>query len=219
MSSGTQRVLVGRPGAAKPCAQMPVKILLPWFVCVLVGLLCLFQYEFTGAVPASVSQWPKDAELELAPDRPTAVLFVHPHCPCTAASIAELDRVLGHAPDVLNVIVVFPIPPGAAEDWIDGTNHTAARRLPGTLLYEDTEGQVTDRFGVSISGTVLAYGTDGALRFRGGLTASRGHEGPNTGSLALRSLASGETPAQSSSPVFGCALLSSETQAYGGTGQ
>lgn len=206
MSSGGNRTGGGRQGAVSPCVDLPVKLLLPWIACVLLGMAGLFQYEFTGEIPESVPEWPPDPNLELASDRPTLLLFVHPRCPCTAASIAELDRVLSDAPDAFRAYALFPVPTGTAEFGMDGPNYTAAGRLPGITRLRDRGGDLSRRFGAQVSGTVLAYRADGALLFRGGMTASRGHEGPSTGALALRSLSRGEAPAQSSTPVFGCTL-------------
>ncbi len=76
----------------------------------------------------------------------------------------------------------------------------------------DERGEAAKRFGARTSGLFFVYDADGRLRFRGGLTAARGHEGDNAGLEAAVATVRGETPETSSagiarSPVFGCALF------------
>jgi hypothetical protein len=44
------------------------------------------------------------------------------------------------------------------------------------------------------------------LLFSGGITASRGHAGGNAGESAIVALVNHQTPAQTETLVFGCAL-------------
>lgn len=61
--------------------------------------------------------------------------------------------------------------------------------------------------GVRAPGQVLLYDTDGHLRFNGGITASRGHEGNKKGRQALTDLILTGTTDRPSSFVFGCVLM------------
>jgi hypothetical protein len=45
------------------------------------------------------------------------------------------------------------------------------------------------------------------LRFRGGITGSRGHEGANTGRDALLACLRGSSEEFHTTPVFGCSLF------------
>src|SRR5262245_53376547 len=57
-----------------------------------------------GAVPA---RWPEDSQLPRAPGRPVLVVFAHPECSCTRATLAVLAEIaseLGRAVDVDVVI-------------------------------------------------------------------------------------------------------------------
>lgn len=180
-----------------------------WLLLLASGVGALSCYEFTGV--ASVSgpdQWPEGTVLALDAARPVLVFFMHPRCPCTAASIAELDRSLSQNAGRFRAYAVVTIPPGAGPRWEEGRNLNAAQRLPGTTLVFDRGGALTRRFGAVDSGTLLAFDASGARLFAGGITGSRGHEGECTGSQALRAIAAGQSPSQSSSPVFGCPLLS-----------
>ena len=53
---------------------------------------------------------------------------------------------------------------------------------------------------------VLLFDPEGALRFRGGVTSGRGHEGNNDGAAALESALRGRPGARAWARVFGCGL-------------
>jgi hypothetical protein len=82
-----------------------------------------------------------------------------------------------------------------------------AKALPHARVHWDDGGKEAMRFGAATSGYVVLFNTGGSLLFRGGVTASRGHEGDNAGfDSLLVSLRSG-VPARASSRVFGCGLI------------
>src|SRR5664279_4276966 len=69
-----------------------------WLLVSVVGLWWLFQYVSTpGAQSAALTDWPSDSSIERAASGPTLVMFVHPRCPCTRASLAELERVVARS--------------------------------------------------------------------------------------------------------------------------
>jgi hypothetical protein len=72
---------------------------------------------------------------------------------------------------------------------------------------EDPEGAAALRFGASTSGQTLLYNDSGRLVFNGGITAARGHEGPNDGQDAVIALLQNRPPLHTATPVFGCSLL------------
>ena len=45
-----------------------------------------------GGDPEAPARWPEASALVRNADGPTLVLFAHPKCPCTDASLAELAR-------------------------------------------------------------------------------------------------------------------------------
>lgn len=185
-----------------------IALLTLWAVLLAAGACGLAHYEFKGRiVPTSLRQWPPNDCLTLDAERPTLVFFVHPQCPCTTASIVQLDRVLSQFAGRFRTYVVMALPTGVRQAWENGRNLEAARNLPEITLLLDRGGTVTRRFGAIDSGTLLAYDPQGVLLFSGGVTASRGHEGDSLGTLVLRDIATGLPPRDSSSPVFGCPLL------------
>ena len=72
---------------------------------------------------------------------------------------------------------------------------------------EPTVGIPKHRFGAETSGHTVLYDASGALRFHGGITAARGHEGGSAGRAAIVAAVRGEEPS-SSAHVFGCSLAS-----------
>jgi hypothetical protein len=72
---------------------------------------------------------------------------------------------------------------------------------------EDPDGEEARRFGASTSGQTLLYSGKGRLLFNGGITASRGHIGPNDGWDAVVSLLQTGTAKHQTTPVFGCSML------------
>ena len=66
-----------------------------WGLAVAIGFLAL---RLHGASPGqsgpAVERWPGRSRIPLSSGRPTLVVAVHPLCPCTRASVAELARLL-----------------------------------------------------------------------------------------------------------------------------
>jgi len=63
------------------------------------------------------------------------------------------------------------------------------------------------RVGAETSGYVLLYDRSGQLRFRGGITAGRGHAGDNAGEDAVVALVTGRPASRQQTPVYGCSLV------------
>ena len=192
-----------------------VRNLMLWLGVLVLSFACLFRYEFAGAAPAGVPSLLPTAFSEYhVSERPTLLFFLHPRCPCTAAGIAELNRVLSDYPKTFHTTILFPSPPGAPDDWVAGANYEAASHLPGARLDTDDDALLSELLQITTSGTALVYDRHGALQFHGGLTASRGHEGANYGAQAIREIAQGKRPTQSVTPVFGCRLYHSTSTEF-----
>jgi hypothetical protein len=168
----------------------------------------MVDYETTpGATAPAYSAWPAGSRLNRDPARPTLVMFVHPRCPCSRASLNELTALLSRCEGRVAVQIVFFKPAGFDDGWERTGLFETAQRTPGALVFCDEGGVEAVRFGVTISGQSLLYAPDGELLFQGGLTRSRGHEGDNLGRAALASFITTGMADRSRSPVFGCALL------------
>jgi hypothetical protein len=154
-----------------------------------------------------VTVFPGNSAVRLVSDKLTLVLFAHPQCPCTRASLHELDCLMAETQNRVSVSVVFTIPDGVPVDWEQGDLWNSATSIPGLRVIRDRGGREAHRFNVAGSGHVLLYAPSGKLLFSGGITASRGHEGDNVGRTAIVSfILAGHSPV-SHTPVFGCSLL------------
>ena len=147
-------------------------------------------------------------------DRSTLIVAVHPRCPCTRATASELARLLARSGRVGGVaprLVLLAYRPREARPgdtgWEDTTTLAAFGAIPGVRRIDDPGGTLARRLGAYTSGHVLIYGPDGRLRFSGGITSGRGHEGSNCGSDAALDALVGWTGAVAESSTFGCPIV------------
>lgn len=178
-----------------------------WFSAVLAGLVILWRYEATpGPSGTPTPQWPADSAIELHPTLPTLVMFAHPRCPCTRASIEELAKFMADHAGQVDARVYFYLPAGSDPEWSRQNLYNAAKAIPGVTVALDQDNVEAERFGAKTSGHVLLFDPAGNLQFSGGMTAARGHVGDNAGSAALQSLIEDREPALHDTMVFGCPL-------------
>jgi hypothetical protein len=133
-------------------------------------------------------------------------MFAHPDCPCTRASLAELDVISTNLQDSVNSFVVFSKPGSDASEAQATALWKQASSIPGVTVLWDSHAVETERFGARVSGQTLMYDRDGKLVFSGGLTNARGHKGDSIGVDALIRLVKGDSTAPRVFPVFGCSL-------------
>jgi hypothetical protein len=177
-----------------------------WAAAVLAGFAALTRYKQTpGAAQAGAPSWPEASDIELERGRATVIMFAHPKCPCTRASLDELANVVRAAPDAATVYVAFMKPP-SGEGWENSDLWQKASAIPGVRVRVDADGREAARFGASVSGEALLYGADGALAFQGGITAARGHAGDSLGRQRLIALLTGGSADRHDAPTFGCGL-------------
>src|ERR1043165_5323235 len=89
----------------------------PWMAAVAWGFYALARYDATpGASAEAPAHWPSDAPLALDPTRLTLLLFAHPRCPCTRATLGELDRVIAASGERLSAHVLFYSDPKLGAD-------------------------------------------------------------------------------------------------------
>lgn len=160
-----------------------------------------------GAAGAAPARWPTSVPSLAGPDEAALLVFLHGECPCSPATVRELGRALATATDAgassPRVVALFA-PVGRPET---SATWTALDLLPGVERRTDDGGRLAATFGARTSGHVVLYGADGALRFAGGVTAARGHLGPNAGADALAAALAATRPAAAAgAAVFGCPL-------------
>jgi hypothetical protein len=172
------------------------------------GFVVLSDYQnASGSAGAVPSDWPPHALVKLDHKRNNLVMFVHPQCPCTRASIEELNRILARSRNSVSAQVWFFKPAGFSAEWTQSSLWRSATAIPGVAVHEDADGAQARLFGAETSGYVVFYDARGRLQFRGGITAGRGHAGDNAGEDAIVSLLAGHDAGLRQTPVYGCSLL------------
>lgn len=186
-----------------------ILFIVPWALAVVSLLIYLTAYSLRpGPNGPALASWPKDAKVSRPAGASSLIMFVHPQCPCTRASVAELDRLVSAFPSRINATVVFLRPSDRPEDWVKSDLWESVLRIPGAQPREDVDGRESTRFGVKTSGETVLFDPDGNEIFRGGLTSSRGHEGASDGTNALRRYFNGEGMPIRTASTYGCALFS-----------
>ena len=182
---------------------------LTWLASVAVCFGALFNYQTApghiGTVPVSL---PADSQIEQASHQPTLIMFAHPRCPCTRASVGELARIMTSSQDCVRAYVVFHVPESATREWVATDLVAKALAIPGVFVKHDPGGIETRRFRIKTSGHVLLYDKAGRLSFSGGITSARGHAGDNEGSRKLIArIKANPSTERAEQIVFGCPIL------------
>jgi len=190
-------------------------LIVVWFVSVGAVFAGVAVYKGTPGDPAGPAPlvFPDAPPLERAEGERKLLVFLHPRCACSHATLAELERLLVGAPrQGLSVDLIFLLPEGEDEGFADTALHRKASRIPRSRSHLDRGGALAARFGAGTSGHTLFYDEAGALRFSGGITPSRGHEGASQGGQRLATLLHGGLPDGDESAVYGCRLSGGSTE-------
>ena len=181
-----------------------------WTIAIGCGFHALMVYKgragSAGALPAF---WPGNDLITPSRDKPQLVMFAHPRCPCTRASLGELELLVAQAQGRFDAVVLFYEPADETEAWSNTATIDFARSIPRVRAVLDKDGEVAKRFGAKTSGHTVVYAPNGKLVFSGGITGSRGHLGENGGFDSLLQLVNGGDmpPRQITAKVFGCGIF------------
>ena len=179
-----------------------------WVATVVTAMAFIVRYTLTpGPVASAPIHWPANSLIVLDAKRPTLIMFAHPQCPCTRASIGELERLMANCHGRLSAQVWFIKPAATAEGWMDTDLWRSASAIPGVTVHCDEEGAEARRFQAETSGQTVLYDRNGRLWFQGGITISRGHSGDNPGRSAVEALLKYQSAVLAQTPVFGCPLF------------
>jgi len=181
-----------------------------WLSLISCGLWVTWSYQNTRGEQASAPKyWPLTSRIQRTGTQPTLVLAIHPHCPCSRATIGELALLMAHVQGLVNTNVLFVKPREFSQDWEKTDLWKSAASIPGVKVMTDDEGVEAAGFGSRTSGQAMLYDASGKLIFSGGITSSRGHSGENDGRSAIVSLLRSGLAATNETAVFGCPLFSS----------
>lgn len=194
---------------------VPILLAFVWVSLIMTGMVTLRKYESTpGSVTVNPVFWPVASAVPRTTED-ALVLFVHPRCPCSRATIGELALLIAQCDKHLKTYVLFYRPKGTAFGWERTDLWQSASVIPGAHVLCDVDGVEARRFHVVTSGHALLYDANGRLLFSGGITSARGHSGDNVGrSAIIASIRTGRSVI-AKTPVFGCSLLGSLERTIG----
>jgi hypothetical protein len=186
--------------------------LVAWIAAVLGGMVGMVRYETRPTAAAAElehrapTRWPATVRIAREAQRPTLVMSLHPHCPCSRASVRELAMLMSRADARMTAHVLFIQPSGAPSDWLNTDLWNDAHAIPRVTVSVDPDGADSAALGATTSGQVVLYDANGTLQFAGGITDGRGHEGDNAGLDAILAMLRDQKARTSSTPVYGCPL-------------
>jgi len=183
-----------------------------WAASVSFGGWKLWGYDGTPGTPARAPlTLPGELAVPQKSALPTLVLLLHPKCPCSRATVGELERLMTECNGKLNAQVLMIRPPNVPPGWERTDLWRRAEAIPGVKVIADEDCKATRQFGATTSGQALLYAADGRLLYSGGITESRGHSGDSAGHSAILAFVLGANsvpPAHPvSAPVYGCPLF------------
>lgn len=186
--------------------QATILLSLLWLALIVVGFSFLADYDrLANKSAVHMKHWPLASRIKRSSMEKTAVMFVHPLCPCTRASITEFCQLVTNFPQLRPVIVLSYVEP--TTDWNRKVIWDRCNSIPGAKIVVDRDGNEINAFRASTSGETFIYNEAGQLLFSGGLTGFRGHEGDNQSLDIAESTANGDLCAPQETPVFGCSLV------------
>jgi hypothetical protein len=213
-------------------ARLALPLIVLWAVAVAFGFSRMLSYETTpgrgasaplhtvfASLPRLCAASPQSgADPRYRAGLPVLLVFAHPKCPCTRATIANLAVLMAAAIGHVNTYVLFVHLPSTPPGWEKTDLWQSAEAIPGVHVLADRDGALARHFGVETSGQALLYGTAGNLLFRGGITEGRGHYGDSTGSSDILALLHHPSMQAMNAPVFGCSIFGSAVLSSGAAG-
>ncbi len=178
-----------------------------WLASVSYGLGFLYNYSLK---PANMQQvlknWPEESKIKFAKNQANLVLFLHPHCQCSEASLAELQKIQAQFHKKFKTHLVFILPEGTEQDWIHTKLWKKSQNLANTELIIDKSLQEAKVFASTSSGQVYLFNKERELIFLGGITSARGHQGDSIGNSAIKAYFRSGNMSVEKAPSFGCSL-------------
>jgi hypothetical protein len=184
-----------------------------WIALVGLGARTLLNYENAAGAPTNAPlRWPSNSRIAKLDSKFTLILLAHPNCPCTRASLAELEILEAQLQGKLKAFVVFSKPAATAAEVQSSDLWRKTASIPDVVAIFDDHGTETRIFGGQTSGQAILYDSRGHLVFSGGITSARGHQGDNAGVDMVIASVRGEAKVVGRTPTFGCSLHNPDAQ-------
>lgn len=173
------------------------------------GFFYFESYKFTeGAQVKAPARIPASVSSVLDSRVPTLILFAHPKCTCTEATLVELAKLKKELGTRIAVKVYISYD---QQDYNEDHEkiENEARRIPHVTVEKDMDRVVAGQFGALTSGQTVLYAPEGNLLYQGGITGSRGHVGDNPGVREITRIVTSPfiiVDSRERLPTFGCHL-------------
>jgi hypothetical protein len=106
----------------------------------------LLDYANTpGGAGEAISNWPAESRILCDPQRANLVLAIHPHCPCSRATIDALADVMARCPNLATARVLFCKPAEFPEGWERTDLWQSAALIPDVTPICDEDGMEAKR--------------------------------------------------------------------------
>ena len=173
-------------------------LMLIWLVLCVTGFVALAAYSTDAG-----EQAPAPNKIEVA--KPKLMMFIHPKCTCTRASVVELHKLVDGVDTDVDIIAYF-VEYNSLENTLEESEHwKKLARHDEIIRKRDPEGTKASKYGALTSGHCVLYDANGKLIYQGGITPSRGHEGKSPGQAKiLNHLNRTGNTEYSREAVFGC---------------
>lgn len=177
-----------------------------WIFVILAGVSALARFAYVpGDAANAPKSWPILTRLPAPANRPEILVFLHPKCGCSQATLRNLETML---PEIGEKAVVKLVLNDLGDPKLleESRAFSTAKTLKNITLVVDHNGFETNAFEVKTSGQVMLYDESGRLVFAGGLTPFRGHEGVSEGELSIVKWLNQRDMTWKTTSVFGCAM-------------
>src|SRR2546423_15284646 len=105
-------------------------VLLLWAGLIVAGYAWLLRYNFAaGNTLTAPGRLPPPFGSPGGSRRPQLFIALHPRCPCSRATVAELAKILSRAPNAGDVTVLMYRPADRGESWLQGPLLDECRRM------------------------------------------------------------------------------------------
>lgn len=184
-----------------------------WLISLVVGLKILWNYQTApGVQQKKTTRIHSTSLIQLASQQPTLIMFAHPQCPCSKASIIELQGVAQKLRGQVNIKIYFIQPASKDRGWLESSSWALAKTIPDAQVLADPRGTMAKMFSARVSGETLLYSKEGELLFEGGITPSRGHVGENHGTRSIIEAVQTGLASIKRTQIYGCNLFTQEEE-------
>ncbi|MBS1969160.1 MAG: hypothetical protein JSU04_02570 [Bdellovibrionales bacterium] len=173
----------------------------------------LWNYQTTpGVQQKKTTRILNTSLIQLTSQQPTLIMFAHPQCPCTKASITELQGIAQKLRGHVNIKIFFIHPASKDRGWVESSSWALAKKIPDAQVLADPRGMMAKMFSARVSGETLLYSKEGELLFEGGITPSRGHIGENHGTQSIVEAVQTGASSIKKTQIYGCSLFTHEEE-------